>query len=174
MGAVCLETALGIGCLALVPTVLHQHFGLSLTHAGAVVATFGIGGFLFSRSAPLMLRWVPRPMLPALGGLIGAVALAILAFMLSWSWAVLACAIAGFGFFTLHNTLQLHVTLLAPTATGMAFAVFTAAIFIGQSIGVTMAAYATAVLGPAWVFASAAGCFLILGVVMTALLIRRG
>lgn len=173
LGAACIEAALGIGCLALVPTVLHQRFGLPLTEAGAVVAAFGIGGFLFSRCSATMFRLVPRPMLPALGGVILAAAFCLLAWLPHWGWAALACLLAGFGFFTLHNTLQLQATQLAPQATGLALGVFTVAIFIGQSVGVSLAAFATAKLGAVWVFAVTAAGFLALGVGVTALLKRR-
>lgn len=173
LGAACIEAALGIGCLALVPTFLHQRFGLSLTAAGVVVATFGLGGFLFSRCAATLLRLVPRPTLPALGGAILAVAFGLLAVMPHWGWAALACVLAGFGFFTLHNTLQLQATQLAPQATGLALGVFTVFIFIGQSVGVSVVAVAYDRVGAGWVFAATAAGFLALGTGMTALLKRR-
>ena len=173
LGAVCIEAALGIGCLALVPTVLHQRSGLTLTEAGAVAAMFGIGGFLFSRCAAKLLWLIPRALLPALGGVILAAAFSLLASMPYWGWAALACGMAGFGFFTLHNTLQLQATQLAPQATGLALSVFTAAIFIGQSAGVSLAALANAKVGAEWVFAATAAGFLALGIALTTALKRR-
>jgi YNFM family putative membrane transporter len=174
LAAACVEAALGIGCLALVPTLLQQRLGLPPTGAGAVVATFAIGGFLFSRCTSVLLRLVPRPMLPALGGAILTMAFGLLAVMPHWGWAALACALAGFGFFTLHNTLQLQATQLATQATGLALGVFTAAGFVGQSVGVSLAAFANARVGASWVFAAVAAGFLVLGTGMTVLLQRRG
>jgi predicted MFS family arabinose efflux permease len=173
IGAACIEAALGIGCLALVPTALHQRFGLPVGEAGAVVAAFGMGGFLFSRCAATMLRLVPRALLPALGGGILAAAFSLLAFLPHWGWAVLACAMAGFGFFTLHNTLQVQATQLAPQSNGLALGAFTASIFVGQSAGVSLAVFTAAKLGAEWVFATTAVGFLVLGTVMTTVLKRR-
>lgn len=173
LGAASIEAALGIGCLALIPTVLHQRLGLPLTAAGAVVAMFGVGGFVFSRYAATLIRLVPGALLPSLGGLILAAAFSLLAFLPHWGWAAVACGLAGFGFFTLHNTLQLQASQLAPQATGLAMSVFTASIFIGQSIGVSLAAYAVATFGPIWVFAVTAAGFLALGLAVTAALKRR-
>lgn len=173
LGAASIEAALGIGCLALIPTVLHQRLGLPLTAAGAVVAMFGVGGFVFSRYAATLIRLMPGALLPSLGGVILAAAFSLLAFLPHWGWAAVACGAAGFGFFTLHNTLQLQASQLAPQATGLAMSVFTAAIFIGQSVGVSLAAYAAAKFGPTWVFAVTAVGFLALGLAVTAALKRR-
>ncbi|MBU3739256.1 MAG: MFS transporter [Rhodoferax sp.] len=173
LGAACVEAAMGIGCLAVVPTVLHQRFGLSLGLASTCAGAFGAGGFLFSRCAGLLLRKVPRTQLPAIGGTIVTTSFAMLAVMPQWQWAFVACCVMGFGFYTLHNTLQVEATQLAPGSSGSAVSIFTAAIFVGQSAGVSLAAFGVANLGPGWVFAAAAVGFLALGAAITLLLQRR-
>ncbi len=168
------EVALGIGCVAMAPTVLHQRFGLPLDKAGAVVALFGIGGFLFSRAAPWMLHRVPRPRLPALGGAIMGASIASLGAIPDWGWAAPACVIAGFGFFTLHNTLQVQVTQLAPDASGLSFSAFTAFNFFGQSAGVAVIALAWARFGDTPVFLVCGAGLVALGLAMSVLIQRRG
>lgn len=168
------EVALGIGCLALAPSVLHQRFGLPLDRAGALVALFGFGGFLFSRAAPWLLQHVPRPRLPALGGAIMGASVGGLGLIPDWGWAAPACTLAGFGFFTLHNTLQVQVTQLAPDASGLSFAVFTASNFFGQSAGVAVIALAWARFGAAPVFLVCGAGLVSLGLTMSVLIQRRG
>lgn len=168
-----IEVALGIGCLALAPTVLHQRFGLPLDKAGAVVALFGIGGFFFSRAAPWLLRRLPRPYLPALGGALVGASIASLALVPAWGWAAPACIVAGFGFFLLHNTLQVQVTQLAPEASGLAFSVFTACNFLGQSTGVAVIAVACAQVGEAWVFGVSGAGLVVLGLLVGRWISRR-
>jgi YNFM family putative membrane transporter len=157
------ETGLGIAPMAFVPTVLHERFALSPVLGGGVAALFGIGGFLFSRTAaPLLLRVRPATM-PAIGGAALAASLCLLAAMPHWSWATVACPLAGFGFFALHNTLQVRATQLSTTATGVAVSLFTCCIFIGQSVGVAIGAYTFTRFAPAWTFAIAAAGLLLLG-----------
>lgn len=171
--AACLESAFGIGALAFVPTVLHTRFGLSLLEGGAIAAVFGLGGFLFTRAARHLLDRFPPDALPGIAGIALAVSFLILAFMPHWMLAVLACTFAGFGFFALHNTLQVQATQLSAGSTGLAVSVFSCSIFIGQSLGVTIGALMIARASPAWIFCAAAGGLLLLGRAMQRALRRR-
>jgi predicted MFS family arabinose efflux permease len=167
LAATCVETGLGIAPLAFVPTVLHERFGLDLLYGGAIAGAFGIGGFVFSRSAtPLMAR-IGRPALPLVGGITLLIAFALLALMPHWGWAALGCTLAGFGFFAIHNTLQVQATQLSPTATGLAVSMFASCIFIGQSVGVAVGALTFTRFAPAWSFAAAALGLLVLGLVVS-------
>jgi predicted MFS family arabinose efflux permease len=166
LAATCVETGLGIAPLAFVPTVLHERFGLDLLYGGAIAGAFGVGGFVFSRSAtPLMAR-IGRPALPLVGGVTLLIAFALLAVMPHWGWAALGCTLAGFGFFAIHNTLQAQATQLSSTATGLAVSMFASCIFIGQSVGVAVGALTFTRFAPAWSFGAAALGLLALGVVV--------
>ena len=46
----------------------------------------------------------------------------------------------GFGFYMLHNTLQTVSTQMTPQARGTAVALFSCAFFLGQAVGVPVAA----------------------------------
>ncbi len=46
----------------------------------------------------------------------------------------------GFGYYMLHNTLQTNATQMLPQARGTAMAGFSAALYLGQSVGVAAAA----------------------------------
>ena len=136
-----LEGALLFATLAFVPTFLHGTFGLTLGQAGAVMALYAAAGLVY---APLAGRLAQRlgERGQALGGacVIG-VAAALLAVSRSWSWAVPACLLAGFGFFMLHSTLQLHATQMAPQRRSTGIALFVISLFGGQALGVALAAW---------------------------------
>jgi predicted MFS family arabinose efflux permease len=46
----------------------------------------------------------------------------------------------GFGFYMLHNTLQTNATQMTPHARGTAVALFSSAIYLGQTVGVAVGA----------------------------------
>ena len=169
----CLEGALGIGCMAFVPTVLHTDFGLTLMEGGSLVALFGLGGFLFSQSAAALLRRVPAATLPGIAGVLLALGFGLLAVMPHWGWAIPACLLAGFGFFMLHNTLQVQATQLSATASGLVFSLFTCAIFMGQSVGVALGAVSFTRFAPAWSFGGAGLALMLTGLALMRLLRAR-
>lgn len=168
LAATCVETGLGIAPLAFVPTVLHERFGLDLLYGGAVAGVFGIGGFVFSRAATPMMARMGRASLPLVGGATLFFAFVLLAGMTHWGWAALACALAGFGFLAIHNTLQAQATQLSSTATGLAVSMFASCVFIGQSLGVAVGAMTFTRFAPAWSFAAAG-----LGLLALGLWVRR-
>ena len=135
-----IEGASGFGVLAIWASHLHQALGLSLAAAGAIVALFGLGGMAYMALA----RWL----IPRLGehGLArsGVALLGVSAWVIAftpWWWATVpASAVAGFGFFMFHNTMQTNATQMAPAARGTAVSLFASFLFLGQSIGVLLAA----------------------------------
>ena len=135
-----IEGALAFSALAFIPSHLHLRFGLSMPQAGAVVALYGAGGLVYSRTARLLLRRIGEPGLARVGGICMAFAFATIGFAPSWHWTLPACLVAGFGFYALHNTLQTHATQMAPSARGSAVALFACCLFFGQSLGVSIAA----------------------------------
>ncbi|EYC49808.1 transporter [Hylemonella gracilis str. Niagara R] len=168
-----IEGATGFGALAIWATHLHAELGLSLSAAGVVVALFGAGGVVYMVTA----RWL----IPRLGeaglvrsgvSLLGAGAVVVAYSPLAWP-AAPACLVAGFGFFMLHNTMQTNATQMAPAARGTAVSLFAAFLFIGQSIGVLLAAALAARLGSAPTIAGAGLILCALGWGFAALLRRR-
>lgn len=168
-----IEAGLAIASLAFVPTVLHTRFGLPLLHGGAIAALFGVGGFLFGRSAPLLLRRVRPAAMPGVAGVVLLVAFALLAWMPHWGYAAIGCTLAGFGFFTLHNTLQVQATQLSSRASGLALSLFSGCIFVGQSVGVIIGAVTFTRFAPAWSFGVAGLGLLLLGLMLMHLLRAR-
>jgi predicted MFS family arabinose efflux permease len=73
----------------------------------------------------------------------------VLAWAPVWWVALPACLVAGFGFFMFHNTMQTNATQMAPQARGTAVSSFAACLFLGQSVGVVLAASLAGPLGSA-------------------------
>jgi predicted MFS family arabinose efflux permease len=52
----------------------------------------------------------------------------------------LAVTLIGLGFYMLHNTLQTNATQMAPDARATGVCLFSAALYIGQPVGVSLVA----------------------------------
>ncbi len=161
--SVLLEASFTFGFLAFLPTVLHQRFAMSLSYGGAVLAVFGLGGLLFSRSASVLLRRMTPPVQARIGSILLAIGYGLLVWMPHWSWAIAGCLIAGFGFYTLHNTLQFSATQLSTTSRGLGMSTFACALFIGQSVGVVIASQIFERAGASWLFATAGMALTLIG-----------
>lgn len=131
-----LEFALMFGAFAYVGAALHQRFGLSYTAIGLVVASFAIGGLIYAASVKQLVARLGEVGLAANGGLILGAAYFMLAMAPVWWVAPIAVTMIGLGFYMLHNTLQTNATQMAPQARGTAVGLFSASLYIGQTVGV--------------------------------------
>jgi MFS transporter, YNFM family, putative membrane transport protein len=168
-----IEGALAFSALAFIPSDLHMRFDLSMPRAGALVALYGIGGLVYSRTARPLLKRMGEPGLARLGALSAAAAFASIAAAPSWGWVPPACLVAGFGFYALHNTLQTNATQMAPEARGTAVSLFACCLFLGQSIGVSIAAWVVDRFAAPVVFMVSAIGLLLLGLAFATLIQRR-
>ena len=159
LAVVFLEGMLVFGGLAFVPSYLHEHFGLSLTMAGALMACFGLGGLSYILYAKYFVRRFGEVGLAFVGGLLIALAWMMLAFGQSWHWVLPASYLIGLGFYMLHNTLQTNATQMVPQVRGTAVSLFASALFLGQSLGVVVAAWLLAGAGAVTLFVLA-GCLM--------------
>ena len=60
----------------------------------------------------------------------------MLAFQPTWWLAPIAVTAIGLGFYMFHNTLQTKATQMTPEARGTAVAIFSSALYFGQTAGV--------------------------------------
>lgn len=136
-----IEGALVFGAMAFIPTHLHQQFDMSVVLAGSVMMLYGVGGLLYSQLARRWLGWLGGER-----GLVrtGVACIALGLFTLGWAHqpvlGMLACLATGFGFYMLHNTLQVQATQMAPASRGTAVTLFACLLFFGQSSGVLLMA----------------------------------
>ncbi len=167
------EGAVGFGVLAIWASHLHAVGGLSLSMAGAIVALFGMGGMLYMAVARRLIRRLGQPDLVLLGvGMLGLSAL-LVGFVPYWPISAPACLMGGFGFFMFHNVIQANVTQMAPGARGMAVSFFSSSVFLGQSLGVLLAANLIGHLGSGVVIALGGVTMVLLGVFFARALRRR-
>jgi YNFM family putative membrane transporter len=162
-----IEGITGFGALAIWASHLHAVHSLSLGLSGAVVALFGLGGMGYMVLARQLVRRFGERGLALLGGGIAGAGAMALGLSPWWQLALPASLLSGFGFFGLHNTLQTNATQMAPSARGTAMAMFAAILFLGQSIGVMLAAGLSARLGSTAVVALGGAVLIVLGAVFS-------
>jgi YNFM family putative membrane transporter len=134
------EGAVGFGVLAIWASHLHRSLGLSLSISGAIVALFGLGGMVYMAVGPHLIRRFGQQGLVIIGGAIVGASALVLAYTPHWGPAIPASLLAGFGFFAFHNTMQANATQMTPHARGTAVSLFSSFLFLGQSLGVVLAA----------------------------------
>ena len=136
-----IEGGFAYSAMAFAPSHLHGRFGMAVSTAGAILALYGVGGLLYSRTATwLLARLKPLSMARA-GGLLSGLAWVLFALAPSPAWTLPLCLLAGLGFYMIHNTLQMQATQMAPTQRGTAVALFACALFLGQAVGMGMASW---------------------------------
>jgi predicted MFS family arabinose efflux permease len=167
------EAALMWGAFTYVGADLHARFSLSFTLIGATVAAFGIGGLIYAALVPRLVGRFGPVGLAAFGGLLVGAAYFLLALAPAWWLAPLAVVAIGLGFYMLHNTLQTNATQMAPQARGTAIAIFSSALYLGQSLGVAGGALLIDRVGGPAIFLIAALLLPILGLWFAAMLRRR-
>jgi YNFM family putative membrane transporter len=173
MGFSLFQGAAGFGTMALVASHLHERHGLSLSSAGAIVALMGLGGMSYMASARHVIARLGETGMALAGGLGMAVALTVLALSPWWPITPVAMLLGGFCFFMLHNTLQTLATQMAPQARGVGVSMFATALFLGQALGVGLAAALIDRIGSAPVICGAAAVMIGIGTVLRLQLRRR-
>jgi len=124
------------GAFAYIGAYLRQRFNLSFTLIGLSVGCFGIGGLIYAALVKIFVYRLGQVRLAISGGFLIAAAYVELAIGPAWWLAPIATMAIGLGFYMLHNTLQTNATQMTPQARGTAVAIFSSAIFIGQTTGV--------------------------------------
>jgi predicted MFS family arabinose efflux permease len=151
-----LEGALMWGAFAYIGADLRLRFDFSFTLVGLTVAGFGIGGLIYAGTVKFLVNRLGQSGLAIGGGLMLAAAYVELAIAPAWWLAPVAVTAIGLGFYMLHNTLQTNATQMTPTARGTAVAIFSSALYIGQTAGVTAGALVIDRLGAVPLFLATA------------------
>ncbi len=128
----------GIALFGLMPFVAHrlEVRGLGgMQEAGLVLAGMSIGGITFTLLVGRLLQRFGRARLIRAGGVISCGAYFAMAAAQSWQVEGACFAALGFGFFMIHNSLQLLATELVPEARSSSIAMFAFCFFLGQALG---------------------------------------
>ncbi len=135
-----LEGALFQGVFPYVSADLHLRFGLSFTAIGIIIGIFATGGLIYAATVRPLMRRLGQIGIANAGGALMGLSFLTLAVEPVWHFAPLAVLGIGLGFFMLHNTLQTEATQMTPEARGTSVALFASMYFIGQTVGVALAA----------------------------------
>jgi predicted MFS family arabinose efflux permease len=154
-----IEAALAWGAFAYIGANLHVRFGLSLTLIGLTVACFGVGGLIYAGLVRFLVYWLGQAGLIVIGGFLITAAYVVLAFQPKWWLAPIAVTAIGLGFYMFHNTLQTKATQMTPEARGTAVAIFSSALYFGQTAGVAAGALVIDRLGAVPLFLGTAVAF---------------
>ncbi len=166
LATIFIEAIATFGVMAFIPAYLHQRFGISLFHAGLVVATVGLGGLGYTLFAQRWVKALGQIRLARTGGLVLGLSFLMLGLGADWTWSVLACALLGLGFYQLHNTLQTLATQIAPAARGTALSLFAFCFFLGQASGAALGALVVDHLDAHWLFLASALVLPVTGMVL--------
>jgi predicted MFS family arabinose efflux permease len=156
----------GVAVLGLFPYIALMMFGAGETRAtiaGLVLSSFALGGVVYSLCVRLLLRNFSQALLMAVGS--GIAALALLCIGLAASWQVLmpVFAVMGFGFYSLHGSIQVQATELAPSSRGAAVSLHSFFFFLGQAAGPVCYGVGLARIGRLPTSAIAASVLLLVG-----------
>ena len=128
----------GMVLFGLLPFVAHRletrELG-GIVEAGLVLAAMSVGGIAFTLSVSRLLAKLGREGLIRIGGSIACTGMMGIAFSRSWPFEAAFFAVLGFGFFMIHNSLQLQATELAPKSRASSVAMFAFCFFLGQALG---------------------------------------
>jgi MFS transporter, YNFM family, putative membrane transport protein len=159
-----IEGAIVWGAFAYIGADLRLRFGLSFTLVGLTVACFGVGGLIYAALVKIFVYRLGQVRLAIAGGFMIAAAYIELAIGPAWWLAPIATLTIGLGFYMLHNTLQTNATQMTPQARGTAVAIFSSAIFIGQTAGVATGALLIDRFGAVPLFVSSAAAIPVLAI----------
>ncbi len=152
---------------------IHHRFGLSYTSVGLALTAFGAGGMSYVLFARHFVRLLGERGLAIGGGLVLCVALPLFALTGELVGAIAGIYLSGLGFYMLHNTLQTNGSQMAPEARGSGVALFASCLFVGQSIGVALAAPVVDHWGADPVFLACGPLLLLVGAFFAVALRRR-
>jgi len=134
--AVAIEGCLFFGGNVYVGSYLKDRFGLPYSWIGMILTGVGIGGLCYSVSVKKLVKKLGEVGLLLMGSLFLFVAFLGIAKLPDWKPIVPFIVLMGFGFYSMHSTLQTKATEMAPGARGTAVSLFAFCLFVGQSFGV--------------------------------------
>ncbi len=161
------EGVLIFGLLPYVASLLTARGAGGSFEAGMVLAGMAIGGLVYTQIvARLIGRMGGVANLIRIGGMFLAAGFFGVAAQGAWAFEMAAFGLIGFGFYSIHNSLQTQATELAPKNRGAAVALHAFFFFLGQSAGPVVYAVALDAV-PVWQILSAVA---IIAVVLSTLL----
>jgi YNFM family putative membrane transporter len=138
--AVGIEGTFFQGIFSYIGADLHLRFGLSFTAVGIIIGVFALGGLAYAAAVKPLMKRLGQTGIANGGGVVLGLAFLTLAVEPVWYFAPIATLGVGLGFYMLHNTLQTEATQMVPQARGTGVTLFASMYFLGQTLGVALAA----------------------------------
>jgi predicted MFS family arabinose efflux permease len=170
--SVFVEMVLFYGAFSLLGAMLKARFDLPYTVIGALLAGFGVGGLIYTTAVRWMLARLGQRGCVIAGGFIGAACYAIILATPVWPVVALCTVGLGFGFYTMHNTIQTKATEMAPHSRATGMSLFSMAWAAGQAVGAGLMGAGVAAFGYVPMIAGFAAAYAALGVALRAKLHR--
>jgi predicted MFS family arabinose efflux permease len=159
LGVCAAEGAFVMSAATFLGAYLHEHFGLSFTQIGIILALFGGGGLTYTLVAGWLIARLNERQRVTYGGLVFSLFFLAVALTPVWQAIPIFLFICGISLLMLHNALQLRASQMAPETRGAAMSAFAASFFLGQLGGVAVGGLLYDYLGGAAVVASGAILF---------------
>jgi MFS transporter, DHA1 family, inner membrane transport protein len=154
--AVVCEGVLVFGLLPFVASLLVARGAGGVVEAGFVLSGFAIGGIIYAQvGSRLIGRMGGVTNLIRIGSVFVVIGYFGVALQGSWGLEMAAFTLFGYGFFSIHNSLQTQATELAPQNRGASVSLFAFFFFLGQAAGPMLYAVALQNGEPAIVIAVA-------------------
>lgn len=166
----------GLCVLGLFPFVAAFLFELGETRAsipGVVIAAFAVGGLFYTMSVSRMLPRFGVNGLMIGGAAIMALQLVVIALGPRWEIQAISFLIMGWGFYSLHGSLQVFSSDLAPEARASALSLHAFCFFMGQAVGPIVYGFGLSHFGKMPTLILSATAILVLGIVVARLLHQK-
>jgi predicted MFS family arabinose efflux permease len=142
-----LEMVFFYGAFAFLGAWLRARFGLPFTLIGLLLAAYGLGGLVYTATVRWLLTRLGQRGCVLLGGLLGGLFYLAVVLVPAWPFVALCTVGLGFSFYTLHNTLQMKATEMAPQARATGMSLFSMFWATGQAVGAALMGASVAAFG---------------------------
>lgn len=166
----------GLCVLGLFPFVAAFLFELGETRAsipGAVIAAFAVGGLAYTMSVSRLLPRFGVNGLMVGGAAVMALQLVIIAIGPRWEVQAICFFLMGWGFYSLHGSLQVFSSDLAPEARASALSLHAFCFFMGQAVGPIVYGFGLSHIGKLPTLVLSATAILVLGLIAARLLHQK-
>lgn len=156
-----IEGGLIFGCFPFVGAHLAAFDLGHAVEAGFAIGAFGLGGVFYTLVVRVMVNRLGLSGMAGIGAVLAGLCLIGVVLVPTLPLVIGVFLLLGFGFYMLHNTIQILATELVPTARGAGVALYATCFFAGQATGAFIAAQVIGMIGSVGLF-TASGIGLIL------------
>ena len=150
-----IEGGLIFGCFPFVATHLDRYDIGHAVEAGFAIGAFGLGGVLYTLVVRVLVNRLGLSGMAGTGAVVAGLCLMGVVLVPNLPLVIAVFLLLGFGFYMLHNTIQIMATELVPTARGAGVALYATCFFAGQATGAFIAAQVIGFLGSVGLFLGA-------------------